>query len=306
MRRIGFIRAATALAVAAAALAATGAPASAASRPRVEMFTPRMLARMAPKGGVLHRMAALMPGATTLNLASLALFSDPTTVTVDGVSYQMGVSAYDLPAAFDQPPELAVELDRLTSAGGRLTGEQDHVYGYAPIGGMTVTANAALTHATVKTGTSISPSAVDLHFHASGAVQQTPCTLLGGGHGVFQVASGKLTATKFRVATGTTPFFGTITSAPATATVVHDPGCSSFMQAAARPVYRQQCPGRASLVRYNLTSFWDDELGFGGGRLIQFGVTESNPSALPASTTLQPASAPAPTCRARCTQGVRA
>jgi hypothetical protein len=218
-----------------------------------------------------------MPGAATPSLASVQLFSDPVTVTVDGISYQMSVSAAELPAAFDQPPQLAVELDRTKSAGGMIVGEQDHVYGYAPIGGMSVTANAGLTRATVKTGSSISPSAVDMHFHATGPVEQTPCSLVGGGHGVFQIASGKLTATTFKVATGTSPFFGTITTAPATATVVHDPGCSNFFLSAVRPVFRQQCPGRASLVEGNLTSFWDDELGFGGGRVVEFGVTESNP-----------------------------
>jgi len=76
VRRNGFIRAAAAVAVAGAALAATGAPATAASRPRTVMFTPGMLARMAPKGGLLHQLAALMPGAATPSLASVQLFSD--------------------------------------------------------------------------------------------------------------------------------------------------------------------------------------------------------------------------------------
>jgi hypothetical protein len=241
------------------------------------MFTPGMLARMAPKGGLLHRMADLMPGAATPSLASVQLFSDPVAVTVDGIGYQMSLSAAAPPAAFDQPPQLAVELDRTKSAGGMIVGEQDHVYGYAPIGGMSVTANAGLTRATVKTGTSISPSAVDLHFHATGPVEGTPCSLVGGGSGVFQIATGKLTAQTFRVATGTSPFFGTITTAPATATLVHDPGCSNVFLSTVRPVFRQQCPGRASLVEGSLTSFWDDELGFGGGRVSQFGVTETNP-----------------------------
>ena len=79
----------------------------------------------------------------------------------------MGLSVDNLPAVFDQPPQLAVGLDRLVSAGGMLTGEQEHVYGYAPIGGMSFTANATLTRATVRTGTSIDPSAIHI-------VDQTP------------------------------------------------------------------------------------------------------------------------------------
>jgi hypothetical protein len=278
VRGMSFIRGTTALAVAGAALAASGAPAAAAARPRAEMFTPRMLAAMAPKGGLLHRMAALLPGAAAPSLTSLSLFSDPATVTVNGVSYRMSLSVDDLPAALDQPPQLAVQLDRLISAGGRLTGEQEHVYGYAPIGGLRFTANAALTSATVRTGTSIAPSAIDMHFHAVGSVEQTPCTLVGGGHGVFQAATGTLSAATFYIATGTTPFFGTITTVPATATVVHDPGCATFVQSAgARPVFHQPCTGRETIQQTTLTSVWFGELGFGGGRVTQLGLTESNP-----------------------------
>ena len=208
MRGIGFIRLTTALAVTAAAFAATGSPAAAAARPRALMYTPRTLAMMAPKGGLLHQMAALLPGTAAPSLASLSLFSDPATVTVNDVSYRMGLSVDNLPAAFDQPPQLAVGLDRVISAGGMLTGEQEHVYGYAPIGGMSFTANAALTRATVRTGTSIDPSAIHMRFHATEPVAQSPCTLVGGGHGVFQVATGALSASTFKVATGRRPSSG--------------------------------------------------------------------------------------------------
>ena len=276
MPRMGSLRGAMALAVAGAALAASAAPAAAA-RPRTPMFTPRMLATMAPKGGLLRRMAALLPGAAAPSLASLSLFTDPAIVTVGGVSYRMSLSVDNLPAAFDQPPELAVDLDRVTSAAGRLTGEQEHVYGYAPIGGLHLTANAALTSARVRTGTSIGPSAVDLRFHTVGAVEQSPCALVGGGRGTFQIASGTLSATTFAIATGTTPFFGTITTVPATATVVHDPGCATFTQAAARPVFHRQCGGRETIQQSTLTSVWLGALGFGGGRVTEFGLTESNP-----------------------------
>ena len=277
MWRMGVIRGAAALAVAGAALAATTAPAAAA-RPRMPLFTPRMLATMAPKGGLLHRMAALLPGAAGPSLASLSLFSDPTTVTVDGVSYRMSLDVENLPAALDLPPELAVDLDRVTSAAGRLTGEQDHVYAYAPIGGLRFSADAGLTSARVRTGTSMAPSAVHLRFQTVGTVEQTPCALVGGGRGTFQVASGTLSATTFAIATGTTPFFGTIATVPPTATVVHDPGCATFTGAAARrPVFHPQCAGRETIQQSTLTSVWLGDLGFGGGRVTEVGLTESNP-----------------------------
>ncbi len=282
MHRIGALRVATALAMTGAALAAGGTPAQAARPSRAAVFTPRMLAALAPRGGLLHRMAALLPGAAAPSLASLALFSDPTNVTVNGVTYRMVLSVQNLPAALDQPPELAVELDRTTSAGGRLTGEQAHVYGYAPIGGLDFHANAGLTRAQVTTGTSISPSAVDMRFHVSGTVEQAPCTLLGGGRGTFQAATGTLSAQTFRIATGTTPFFGTITTVPATATIVHDPGCSTFAAAArtARPtrrVFHFPCAGRETIQHASLTSVWSSERGFGGGRVTELGLVESNP-----------------------------
>ena len=126
------------------------------------------------------------------------------------------------------------------------------MYGYAPIGGLHLTANAALTSARVRTGTSIAPSAIDLHFHAVGPVEQSSCTLVGGGHGVFQVATGTVAATTFAIATGTTPFFGTITTVPATATAVHDPGCATFVargSAAGVPPAVQRAARRSSSRR---------------------------------------------------------
>jgi hypothetical protein len=275
VRRTGFIRMAGALAIAAVTLAATGAPASAARvHARTRMFTPPLLRSIAPQGAVAGRLARFLPHASTVSLASTLLFADPQDVTVNGVTYQMYLSAETAPAAFDEQPELDVELDRLTTGGGMITGEQDHLYGYAPLTGLDLTADAGLTKATLRTGTSIDPSAIDLHFHASGAVQETPCSLVAGGRGTFQVATGTLSAQTFKVATGTMPFFGDITTAPATATVVHDPGCGSFIQDAS--VFREPCTG-ATIQHASLTTFWFSQLGFGGGRVTQAGDTETNP-----------------------------
>ncbi len=269
-------RFAAAVAIAGAALAATGAPATAATHPsrRVE-FSPRLLASLAPKAGLLHRMAALLPGTAAPSLASMSLFADPVDVTVNGVTYQMDVSAQTAPAAFDQPPQLDVELDRVAAGDGIITGEQDHLYGYAPLTGVHLTANAGLTAATLRTGSTISPTSIDMRFHATGPVEQTPCTLLGGGRGTFQIASGTLSAATFRVVTGTTPFFGDITTAPTTATMIHDPGCTTFAGDAA-PIFRPQCAG-TTIQHAGLTSYWIDQRGFGGARLTQIGVTQSNP-----------------------------
>lgn len=292
MRRGGFIRIATALSVAAAALAATGTPASASAHsPRMRAFTPRLLPSIALPAGLARRMARFQPhAAAPVSLDSIELFADPQDVTVNGVGYQMYLGAFTQPAAFDQPPQLDVQLDRTTIGGGVLTGEQDHIYGYAPLTGLTLTADAGLTRAHLQTGTSIDPSAIDMRFHATD-VEQTSCRLLTGGSGTFQYATGTLSATTFKIATGTTPFFGNITTTPMTATVVHDPGCGSVsfggasavasharanLTAARADLFQEPCTG-PTLAESNLTGFWLSQLGIHRGRVFQLGETSTNP-----------------------------
>jgi len=292
VRRGGFIRIATALTVAVAALAATGTPASASTQsPRMRAFTPRLLPSIALPAGLARRMARFQPhAAAPLSLDSIELFADPQDVTVNGVTYQMYLAAFTEPAAFDQPPQVDVQLDRTTSGGGVLTGEQDHIYGYAPLTGLTLTADAGLTRAHLQTGTSIDPSAIDMRFHATD-VEQTSCHLLTGGRGTFQYATGTLSAATFKVATGTTPFFGNITTAPVTATVVHDPGCGSIifgatstvaahatahLSAARADLFQEPCTG-PTLAEANLTGFWLSQLGIHRGRVFQLGATSTNP-----------------------------
>jgi hypothetical protein len=275
-----------------AALAATGAPASASTHsPRLRAFTPRLLPSIALPRTLAQRMARFLPHAAgSLSLDSTQLFTDPADVTVNGVSYQMYLSVYTAPAAFDQAPQLDVQLDRTTAHGGMLTGEQDHTYGYAPLTGLTLTTDAGLTRAHVKTGTSITPSAVDMRFHATD-VEQLSCSLITGGRGTFQYATGTLSASTFKIATGTSPFFGNITKPPATATVVHDPGCGSIVssgasaaalhswvapRAARTAFFEEPCTG-PTLVHSTLTSFWLSQLGIHRGRVAQLGQTSTNP-----------------------------
>ena len=282
---------ATALTVAAAVLAATGASASASTQsPRMRAFTPRLLPSIALPAGLARRMAHELPhAAAPLSLDSIELFADPQAVTVDGVTYHMYLDAYTEPAAFDQPPQLDVQLDRATASGGAFVGEQDHLYDYAPLTGLTLTADAGLTHAHLQTGTSIDPSAIDMRFHATD-VEQTSCHLITGGRGTFQYATGTLSASRFTIATGTAPFFGNITSAPVTATVVHDPGCGSIifgaastaahatanLNAARADLFQEPCTG-PTLAESNLTGFWLSQLGIHRGRVTQLGQTSTNP-----------------------------
>jgi hypothetical protein len=282
---------ATAVAVAAVTFAAAGTPASAsAHRLRLRPFTPRLLPQVALPSALAHRTARLLPHATApASLESRELFADPQDIAVNGVTYQMYLSVFTEPPAFDEPPQLYVDLDRTTARDGHLTGEQDHIYGYAPLTGLTLTTDPDLTRAHVKTGTSISPSAVDMRFRTTGAAEQLACSLITGGRGTFQVGSGSLSASTFSIATGTAPFFGNITTPPATATVVHDPGCgriissgaaavsrASVLPGAHADIFRQPCSG-PTLAHSTYTTFWLSQLGVRRHRLFEVGENTTNP-----------------------------
>jgi hypothetical protein len=292
VRRRTFIRAATALTVAAATLAATGAQASASTHGmRLRPFTPRLLPQVSLPGGLARRMSRILPHATgSVSLDSTDLFADPQDITVNGRTYQMYLSVFTQSPAFGVAPQVDVQLDRTTARDGHLTGEQDHIYGYAPLTGLTLTTNADLTRAHVRSRTSIDPSAIDMRFRASGTAEQLACSLITGGRGTFQVAGGSLSASTFKIATGTVPFFGDITTPPATGTVLHDPGCGSFISSAAAAavsrahvlpttrayIFRQPCTG-PTLVHSTFTTFWLSQLGVRRHRLAQLGQTTTNP-----------------------------
>jgi hypothetical protein len=200
--------------VALTALAATGAPASAAAQhARTHAVTPRLLPSVALPSGLARRIDRFLPHATTpLSLDSTELFADPQGVTVNGVTYEMFLSRFTSPPAFDQPPKLTVHVDRTASTGVMFTGEQDHTYSYAPLTGLTLTKTAGLTRAHLRTGTSIDPSAMDVRFHATAPVMQTPCSLVTGGRGTFQVAPRPRPSPSSSASAASSPY-GDLTSA---------------------------------------------------------------------------------------------
>jgi hypothetical protein len=283
---------ATALAVAVIALTAAGAPASASThRVRLRAFTPRLLPQVSLPGGLARRMARLLPHATgSVSLDSTDLFADPQDITVNGLTYQMYLAVFTQSPAFGVAPQVDAQLDRTTARDGHLTGEQDHIYSYAPLTGLTLTTNPDLTRAHVRTRASIDPSAIDMRFRASGTPEQLACSLITGGRGTLQAAGGSLSATTFKIATGTAPFFGDITTPPATATVVHDPGCGSFISTAAAAavsrahvlptgrafIFREPCTG-PTLAHETFTTYWLSQLGVRRHRLVQLGETTTNP-----------------------------
>ena len=75
-------------------------------------------------------------------------------------------------------------------------------------------------------GGAISPSAISLRFTPT-HVTSHRCGLQGGGTGTYRKAIGRLSVAAFRVATNTSPVFGTITVRPRRAELLLDPGCRS-------------------------------------------------------------------------------
>lgn len=194
-----------------------------------------------------------------------ALSSGPVAVTVNGITYQMRVAAFGFSDPYTPPVEVDVGLGRLTRSAGAVVAVQAHDYAFAPVSGVTFTHDAALSTATLDTGTGIPGSEIDLTFSAV-AHSSFPCTLLGGGKGTFQEATGRLSARTFTLATGTTPFFGDITTAPTAATFVSDPGCAGSTGGSGGPGGSRHlpCSGRETIDAQTGYGVWFAEVGFGG------------------------------------------
>ncbi len=185
----------------------------------------------------------------------------------------MSIGAFGQENAFGQPPQMEVGLSRVVRSKGRPTAEQDHVYGYSA-SGMTLTANSGLTRLHLATGNLFSPTAVDTRFTQFSQASY-PCRLIGGGHGTAIQANGALSSHTFRIATGTTPFFGTITQAPQTAVAFSDPGCSFIGGGGGQIIFGgpqplQTCQGRETIQAGSLfgSSAWDMAVGFEGGKAL--------------------------------------
>ena len=78
----------------------------------------------------------LVPASSTSVPPGTALFmdTDPMPLAIGSVVYRMEMSAFTQTDTFGVPPTFEVSLARLSANGGQITGEQEHVYGYAPIG----------------------------------------------------------------------------------------------------------------------------------------------------------------------------
>lgn len=204
--------------VGAAAIAVVGVTSATASMAPHAQLAAAMRARI-PSGWSLPGSFGLRPALA--GPVNESLTSAPTTVTIAGVAYRMQLDVETFTGAGPVPPSVSVELSR-----GSATHTQIHEYGFQPTKPVTFSVNQKTMGASVNTGTLIAPSAIATVFKPTKVTSRT-CGLGGGATGTYRSATGTLTTSAFKIATGTTPFFGTITTKPTTATLVIDPGCTT-------------------------------------------------------------------------------
>ncbi len=267
-------RIAVALALAALASAALGSSAASASpKPRPSAMPAKMRALAGPLTRSLFPWASAQAedgGNGTI------LVGAPMQVTKGGFTYEMDFSAFGSPAfdGFTFPPDIETSLTRHVAVLGEPAAFQLHDYGFSPDSGVTFSSASDASTATLDTGAAIDPSHINLSYLASGDPVTSRCRLAGGGYGTLYRSTGALTDHRFALATGTSPVFGTITTAPRTASLISDPGCSEIsISVDAQGGEVLPCSGRTTLSSgsggFAGGSFWIAELGIGGGRLLQ-------------------------------------
>ena len=219
--------------------------------------------------------ASVSPG------TDLLLFTDPVRMQVHGLDYRMSMYADAAVDEFGSAPQLSVGFDRASrGVNGRINGVQEHVYGFSSTD-MVMTADQGLTGLHIDTRRSFRPTRVNTNL-VPDDVRSASCQLFFGGRGTQSVAEGTLDTTAFRIHTGTSPYFGTVTTAPQTAVAIADPGCISggvggvYGRTARR--YYEPCQGRESVGTgspFGDTS-WQAEVGYRGARAFLSAQTASS------------------------------
>jgi hypothetical protein len=210
-----------------------------------------------------------MPGAPApngqINFTTAQLVVDPILIKVDGVQYVLNMSVTRQGGPGSPAPYLDVNLNRLTNA---QLDSQDHDYFLTPASGISFTFDQpTMGSAKIKT-TGVASIAMDLAYKASGKQTKFPCTLASGGKSFEQVSSGRLSFSSFKFVSGSSPFFGTITKRPVTATLYYDPGCRVVVVGASSRL--PGCQGTETLLAADSTGAtqwvaqndYDDGFGF--------------------------------------------
>ncbi len=193
---------------------------------------------------------------------SATLQTDPIWITVGDVRYRMTVFAFRALAPGFGPPVVEVILVRPAGGAAPADDVQQHEYVYSARGMVFNLDTAGLRTAKVDLR-KLFPTRISTLFTATSPVASSPCRLAGGGTGRYAWASGTLASRSFAVHTGSSPFFGTITLPPLTATVSFDPGCRQQL------IRAGDCPGRIGLFGFSANGYWFAGNAYGDARIEQ-------------------------------------
>lgn len=256
-------------AVCAIALAATSAAQAGTARPMVlssRLQTTAIAARPALISARARGQALIAerlgPDASIDAPPSAALETDPIWITVGDVRYRMTVFAFRALAPGFGPPVVEVILVRPGTGRAQAGDVQEHDYVYSAPGIVFNLDTAGLRTSKVDLRKLFS-TRISTLFTATSPVASSPCRLSGGGAGRYSWASGTLSSRTFAVHTGTSPFFGTITLPPLTATVSFDPGCREQV------IRESDCPGRVGLFSFSANGYWFAGDTYGNARIEQ-------------------------------------
>jgi hypothetical protein len=190
-------------------------------------------------------------------------------VRIGGVTYQYGTTlSKDLSPGF-HPAELEFGLFRGVIDPPRLA-IQEHDYAFAPSTGLGFRFDRTTFAATLHTGLRIAPSSANIAFtpvHRFSA----PCTLADGSAGAIHFVDGRLRGIGFKLVSGTSPFFGTVTRAPIRAELIYDPGCTesgSGPDPGGPDPFANRCDGREAVIaQIGDTTFITASI-YGGGHTL--------------------------------------
>jgi hypothetical protein len=187
-------------------------------------------------------------------------------VRIGGVTYQYSAMlTKDLSPGF-HPAALVFDLFRGEFVPPR-PALQDHEYGFAPSTGLGFRFNRTTFAATLHTADRISPSSANIAFTPTHRFS-IPCTLANGTKGALHFVDGSLRGTGFRLASGTSPFFGTLVRAPVRAELIYDPGCTETDSGPGPGPVASSCDGREAVTaQIGDTTFVASSI-YGGGHTL--------------------------------------
>jgi hypothetical protein len=202
----------------------------------VVLFALAASSARASDAGMLDPLARVSPHVVITNQRTVALYTHPLPLAVNGIEYEMSLFVQQIPGRFGSPDEsyMDAQLERtLPTPLGRA--RQIYDYSFQPEQPFTFTwDHATLSQAGIDAGATIAPDAFQADFTATAPASLSPCRLDGGGTANRRIAPGNVAYGSLSLDTGTSPFFGALSQGSPRGRLVVDPGCSSPFESQSR------------------------------------------------------------------------